>query len=330
MSYSIWVFINKSNLPKAAEVAAVLAAERLPLAFSTDWDLGAEGGFRSMLWQDEVSGCEVAFSALEDEERETVREAGQGDFDSLLVVTARGGWTGLKVAVSFVAALAVAGKACVSEEDGEYIASGAALAWARQSIAEADAAVVEQQVREQAKQTVLAAGDVSAQLDAALAALVGKKLLRISTVGERLTLSFESDISLVASCWRVISQAGEPFDQARQAALRAEQMAALTAAMGGSEATLDGIVRRFERDIATAGKLDAADAKKALAELDAWPDEAAVVSVVRPQPSIIAVHFSPGVKMAVELIAVDSMMYAVSVRNSQLKFEMAPDGVTLA
>lgn len=330
MSYSIWVFINKENLPKATAIADVLAGQKIPLSFSTDWDLSAENGFRSMLWQEEVSGCEVELAPLEEDERETVREAGQGDFDSLVVVTARGGWTGLKVAVSFVAALVVAGKGCISEEEGEYIAAGAALAWARKSVADADAAVLEQQLREQAKQSVLAAGDVGAQLDAALATLVGKKLLRMDAVGERLTLAFEAGISVVASSWKVISQTGESYEQARQAVLRAEQMAALTAAMGGSESALDAIVRRFESSIATATKLDAADAKKGLAEVDSWPDDAVIVTAQRPQPHIVALHFSQGQKMTVELIAVDSMMYSVAVRTPQLKFELDPEGVTLA
>ena len=90
-----------------------------------------------MFWNESESGCEIDFETLGHQEAAAAAKAGFPELDTLLAITPRG-WDSLKAASVFAGFVAQASGGCVTESDGEYIASEDALGWITNAIRAAD------------------------------------------------------------------------------------------------------------------------------------------------------------------------------------------------
>jgi hypothetical protein len=326
MAHSIGILVMRSRLPAPSALLDVLKTYALPLSFSPDWNWTGLSGWLPMIWRGAETGCEVELEKLGKKERTAVTKAGYPEADTAVVLTTRD-WPSLQAGSAFAAAIAVAAHGCIDEGEGEYLAHDAALVWARDTVASADAALQREAEAAKAREAIEAGGDIGGAFEAALSALVGRRVSDTLTFGGMLVVT-DGGQRLHGGAWCVLARDGRRLGPMRYAAIRSQQHALLHA-WGEAEPSPDQ-QREYETldaQLAPAAQHDEQDGQAALDELKSWPGPLVIASVKWIRPGTVGIYFAAGGEFGIELVG--STMASVSYASPPLGFVLTEQGVSL-
>jgi hypothetical protein len=326
MADSICILVKRSRLPAPAALHDVLKANALPLSFSPDWKWAGLSGWLPMIWRGAETGCEVELEKLGKKEKTAASKAGYPDLDTAVVLTTRD-WPSLQTGSAFAAAIAIAARGCIAEDEGEYLAHDAALAWARDTAASADAALQREAEAAKARAAIEAGGDIDGAFEAALSALVGRRITDTLTIGGMLVVT-DGGQRLHGGAWCVLAQDGRRLGPTRYATIRSQQHALLHA-WGDAELTPEQ-QREYETldaQLAPATQHDERDGQAALDEIKSWPGPLMIASVKWIRPGTVGIYFAASGEFGIELVG--STMASVSYASPPLGFVLTEQGVSL-
>ena len=290
MAYTFQVLIVRKYLPDMDTLSTILRKAKLPLRLEHPWVWDNDSGWLPMHWRKTESGCEVELEKLTKKEATAAKKAGYSGFDSAVTITTRG-WDSLKAGVAFAASLAVASSGCITEDEGEYINAGAAINWAKTVIADADKQQTLEVEWDKAREQAQSAGNIGDELERQLAGLSGAKVKQMHFMFDRLGIRLETGETIHGSAWRIITQDGNLYAQDRYASLRTKQIRLMAASAEPPSTEQENAQAQLDKEIESASKLDEKEAYQAQKEIESWPENIQIVSVIWDRPNRIKVAF---------------------------------------